>query len=36
MYKVKILDIKEFQRTKDVWNNLVMAMNIPSIFCTWE
>jgi hypothetical protein len=36
MYKVKVLDIKEFQQTKDVWNNLVLAMNIPSIFCTWE
>jgi hypothetical protein len=26
----------EFRQSKDRWNALVHAMNIPSIFCTWE
>lgn len=36
MYKVKIATIKEFIESKDTWNKLTLAMNIPSVFCTWE
>lgn len=36
MYKVKIVTIKGFKESKDAWNRLALAMNLPSIFCTWE
>src|SRR5574341_2582418 len=36
MYTVKIASIDEFRDSKDRWNDLVMRMKFPSIFCTWE
>lgn len=36
MYRVKIAGIDEFRESKDAWNEFVLSMSIPSIFCTWE
>lgn len=36
MYKVKIANIKEFQESKETWDQLAAAMRFPSIFCEWE
>jgi len=36
MYTVKVLDINELDRYREIWNRLALSMNIPSIFCTWE
>ena len=36
MYKVKVATLKEFQESREIWNDFILKMNIPSIFCTWE
>jgi len=36
MLTVKIATIKEFEKSKEVWNKLASRMPLPSIFCTWE
>lgn len=36
MYTVKAVDIDEFRNSRDRWNNIVLSMKRPSIFCTWE
>jgi hypothetical protein len=36
MYTVRIATIKEFEKSKAVWNELASRMPLPSIFCTWE
>jgi hypothetical protein len=36
MYTVKAVDIDEIRNSRDRWNNLVLSMKRPSIFCTWE
>jgi hypothetical protein len=36
MYTVKIASIEEFRESKYLWNDLVLQMKFPCIFCTWE
>jgi len=36
MYEVRIIDVNEFKRSKDLWNDLVSKMCYPTIFSTWE
>jgi hypothetical protein len=36
MFRVKIANIEEFRNSRQVWNDLVLTMKRPSVFCTWE
>jgi CelD/BcsL family acetyltransferase involved in cellulose biosynthesis len=36
MYKVRTASIAEFKESREMWNRLVAAMPLPTIFCTWE
>lgn len=36
LYTVKIASIDEFRASRDKWNELVMSMKAPSVFCAWE
>lgn len=35
-YKVRIAEVSEIPGLKERWNELVLSMQLPSIFCTWE
>lgn len=36
MLRIHAADMDLFNSSKDAWNDLVLSMNRPSIFCTWE
>jgi hypothetical protein len=36
MYTVKVANVDEFRKSKDIWNALALQMHHPTIFCTWE
>lgn len=36
MYTVELLDIDHFRNSQSEWNELVLKMKRPCVFCTWE
>lgn len=35
-YKARIAETSEIQGLRERWNELVLSMQLPSVFCTWE
>jgi len=36
MVRIQAADVNLFNASRDVWNELVLSMRQPSVFCTWE
>lgn len=35
-YSVKIASLEEFRNAREAWDGLVLKMELPTVFCTWE